>query len=203
MRMQIIYILHRIQRETLISIYSAEKQLKVIKYNHIHRGNLQEYCSRQAKCFHANYMSGASKEELLYRYLAGEDILQICASVDFPTCMMMRRLLEHLFKVNKQVLINFTFHRPLIFEYSHKMLACRIYIFLYVIYLSLVSNDLFNQVIGDILRDPCLLEKATVFDSDALAVNIKERVRQDIFRCILSDPCYSPLSDVAKQAAGD
>ena len=38
-----------------------------------------------------------------HRYMSGEDILSICASVDFPPCMMLRRMLESLLLVNKQV----------------------------------------------------------------------------------------------------
>lgn len=40
---------------------------------------------------------------LASRYLAGNDILALCASVDFPPCMMLRRLLEGLLMVSKQV----------------------------------------------------------------------------------------------------
>ena len=42
---------------------------------------------------------------LLLRYLAGEDILTISANVDFPPCMMMRRMLESLLHINKQVCV--------------------------------------------------------------------------------------------------
>lgn len=38
-----------------------------------------------------------------HRYLAGEDLLLICADVDFPPCLMMRRMLEVLLGLSKQV----------------------------------------------------------------------------------------------------
>jgi hypothetical protein len=37
------------------------------------------------------------------RYVAGEDVLGLCAEVDFPPCLMMRRMLELLMRLSKQV----------------------------------------------------------------------------------------------------
>jgi hypothetical protein len=37
------------------------------------------------------------------RYLAGDDVLGLCAEVDFPPCLMMRRMLELLMRLSKQV----------------------------------------------------------------------------------------------------
>ena len=36
----------RVPLETLISIYSAEVQYKVIRSNHLHRNRIHEYCTR-------------------------------------------------------------------------------------------------------------------------------------------------------------
>ena len=39
--------LHRsVPLETVISIYSAESQYKVIRSNHLHRSRMEDYCSR-------------------------------------------------------------------------------------------------------------------------------------------------------------
>lgn len=37
------------------------------------------------------------------RYVTGEDVLALCAEVDFPPCLMMRRMLELLMRLSKQV----------------------------------------------------------------------------------------------------
>lgn len=37
------------------------------------------------------------------RYIAGDDVLALCAEVDFPPCLMMRRMLELLMRLSKQV----------------------------------------------------------------------------------------------------
>jgi hypothetical protein len=39
----------------------------------------------------------------LGRYAAGEDILQLSANVDFPPCLLLRRVLEELLQLGKQV----------------------------------------------------------------------------------------------------
>jgi hypothetical protein len=38
-----------------------------------------------------------------YRYLKGQDLLALSAELDFPPCMLLRRLLEHLVPGSKQV----------------------------------------------------------------------------------------------------
>lgn len=37
------------------------------------------------------------------RYLAGEDLLVLCGEVDFPPCLMVRRMLEGMMGLSKQV----------------------------------------------------------------------------------------------------
>lgn len=37
------------------------------------------------------------------RYLDGEDLLMLCAEVDFPPCLMVRRMLEGMMGLSKQV----------------------------------------------------------------------------------------------------
>jgi hypothetical protein len=37
------------------------------------------------------------------RYLGGEDLLSLCGEVDFPPCLMMRRMLESTLGLSKQV----------------------------------------------------------------------------------------------------
>ena len=55
------------------------------------------------------------------------------------------------------------------------------------------------QVIGEILRDPSRLDQSLCPE---LAPDLLARLRHDIVRCVYTDCCYSPLSDVAKQATG-
>ncbi|KAG1671357.1 hypothetical protein FOA52_002967 [Chlamydomonas sp. UWO 241] len=131
-----------VRTETLISIYAQEQQYKVIRSNHLHKNRIMEYWAW---------------------YLAGEDVLSICAAVDFPPCMLMRRMLESALKVNK-------------------------------------------QAIGDILKQPALLAAAARARCGPGALAPSEgllaRVARDIGRCVAADTCYSPLSDMAKHAAG-
>lgn len=124
--------------ETLISIYCQESQMKVIKGNLLIKARLQEFCSR---------------------YLSGEDVLSLCASVDFPPCMMMRRMLE-------------------------------------------AMDILPKQSISDVLRCPQCLSQGLLKAEAALSEPSISRLQGDIARCVMVDSCYSPLSDLAKQAVG-
>lgn len=126
-----------VKLEALLSIYSQESQARVMKSNPIHKARIQDYCSR---------------------YLAGEDLISLCASVDFPPCMMMRRMLEAMDIVSK-------------------------------------------QSIGDVLKSPHSLTQSLSTRAEQPEALVS-RLQQDIARCVLLDPCYSPLSDLAKQAAG-
>eukprot|EP00775_Hariotina_reticulata_P010604 gene10604-10762_t len=58
-----------------------ENQYKVIKSHHIHKANMPVYCSR---------------------YVSGEDVLDLSADLNFPPCLLMRRMLELLLKLSKQ-----------------------------------------------------------------------------------------------------
>ncbi len=68
--------------DTLVSIFVQEIQSKVIRSNHWHWQRMVEYCEA---------------------YLAGEDILAVAATADFPPCMLLRRMLESMLRVPKQV----------------------------------------------------------------------------------------------------
>eukprot|EP00877_Chromochloris_zofingiensis_P001620 jgi/Chrzof1/11459/Cz05g37120.t1 len=39
---------------------------------------------------------------MCFRYKQGDDLLDICGSVDFPPCLMIRRMLEYILKLSKQ-----------------------------------------------------------------------------------------------------
>ncbi|KAL6763291.1 hypothetical protein V8C86DRAFT_2498203 [Haematococcus lacustris] len=67
--------------QTLVSIYSQENQYKVIKSAQVHRQRISDYCTR---------------------YVSGEDVLALSANVDFPPCMLMRRMLEALLQIPRQ-----------------------------------------------------------------------------------------------------
>eukprot|EP00879_Flechtneria_rotunda_P032233 GHRR01035405.1.p2 GENE.GHRR01035405.1~~GHRR01035405.1.p2 ORF type:complete len:113 (+),score=20.73 GHRR01035405.1:574-912(+) len=71
-----------VSSDTICSIFAQENQYKVLKSHHIHKEQMHNYCTR---------------------YAFGEDVLELCASVDFPPCMMMRRMLELLLNLGKQV----------------------------------------------------------------------------------------------------
>eukprot|EP00879_Flechtneria_rotunda_P031500 GHRR01034419.1.p2 GENE.GHRR01034419.1~~GHRR01034419.1.p2 ORF type:complete len:145 (+),score=17.46 GHRR01034419.1:766-1200(+) len=73
---------NRVSSDTICSIFAQENQYKVLKSHHIHKEQMHNYCTR---------------------YAFGEDVLELCASVDFPPCMMMRRMLELLLNLGKQV----------------------------------------------------------------------------------------------------
>lgn len=62
----------------MLSIFSQENQYQVINSHHIHMQSMQAYCRR---------------------YVAGEDVLQLAADVDFPPCLLMRRMLEHMLPI--------------------------------------------------------------------------------------------------------
>lgn len=67
--------------QTFISIYCQESQYAVIKHHHIHKGNINQYWKK---------------------YLEGTDILDISYSVNFPPCLLLRRMLESALNINKQ-----------------------------------------------------------------------------------------------------
>ncbi len=54
------------------------------------------------------------------------------------------------------------------------------------------------QEVGALLKNPQLVRCQTQLPQDML-----HRLEIDIYRCVHLDPCYSPLSDLAKQAAGE
>ncbi|PNH12687.1 hypothetical protein TSOC_000386 [Tetrabaena socialis] len=70
-----------VKPETWLCIFGQEQQYKVIKSHHLHRASVFDY---------------------LTRYTAGEDVLQLSADVDFPPCMLFRRILEKLIDAPKQ-----------------------------------------------------------------------------------------------------
>ncbi|GBF92890.1 hypothetical protein Rsub_05726 [Raphidocelis subcapitata] len=66
---------------TLLGLFSQEAQNRVIRTHHLHKANMASHCAR---------------------YRAGVDVLEICAAADFPACLMMRRMLEHMLGLSKQ-----------------------------------------------------------------------------------------------------
>ena len=54
---------------------------------------------------------------------------------------------------------------------------------------------------------PSMCESQDSRDGSSASMHVSddiiERVCKDISRCVLADTCYSPLSDLAKQAAGE
>lgn len=46
------------------------------------------------------------------RYLAGTDVLELCAAADFPPVLMLRRMLEHMLGLSKQVGVGAAQHDP-------------------------------------------------------------------------------------------
>ncbi|KAG2498008.1 hypothetical protein HYH03_004266 [Edaphochlamys debaryana] len=62
-------------------MYGQEQQYKVIRSHHLHKASVMQY---------------------LERYMSGDDILQLSADVDFPPCMLLRRMLERLIDAPKQ-----------------------------------------------------------------------------------------------------
>jgi len=100
--------------ETFISIYSQEVQYKVIKSNHIHKCRVEEYLARWMSKKKATHFGccvrGCNNNTHHYfiscsnhRYMAGEDLLLLSAAVNFPCCLLLRRMLESLLRVHKQV----------------------------------------------------------------------------------------------------
>lgn len=71
----------RVPLQTFLALFSQEAQYRVIKTHHMHKTNMATYCSR---------------------YRRGTDVLDLCASADFPPCLMMRRMLEHMLGLSKQ-----------------------------------------------------------------------------------------------------
>lgn len=53
---------------------------------------------------------------------------------------------------------------------------------------------------GDILKNPELLDRAVRVE---VPPGLLQRLQRDISRCVQVDPCYSPLSDMAKHATGE
>ncbi|KAF5842604.1 hypothetical protein DUNSADRAFT_6454 [Dunaliella salina] len=154
--------------ETFISIYSQEVQYKVIKSNHIHKSRVEEY---------------------LARYMAGEDLLLLSAAINFPCCLLLRRMLESLLRVHKQS-ISDVLRNPSLLP-------------------TLLDVD--DSCAGAQLRSlgdaPGPSSQATAGDGSAplkptVSAHFLARLQLDVTRSSLADCCYSPYADIAKQATG-
>jgi hypothetical protein len=99
--------LRSVSLATLVSIFSQENQYKVIKCHHIHKTNIPRYWERCTPARPHQPGHCAAPPPLtpthLRRYVAGEDILEISADVDFPPCLLARRMLEQMLRLSKQV----------------------------------------------------------------------------------------------------
>jgi hypothetical protein len=106
-------VLCRLTQDMVVAVYSQECQYRVMKSHHLHKQRIHEYCSRYCGC-------GCCCSCLLCpptpaptptcatppfpgRYLSGTDLLELCADVEFPPCLMMRRFLEHLLQLPNKV----------------------------------------------------------------------------------------------------
>lgn len=135
----------------------------------------------------------------------------LSATVDFPPCMLLRRMLECFLTVPKQVCASYG---PASFMYAwrHDGISSRT---------TQLNITLCVQNIGDILRCPSLLASLGVGGSEAnntgeqvvqatdhgvlapgLPPSLLPRLQTDVARCTLADCSYSPYTDSAKQAAG-
>ncbi|KAJ9508960.1 hypothetical protein QJQ45_028291, partial [Haematococcus lacustris] len=94
--------------QTLVSIYSQENQYKVIKSAQVHRQRISDYCTRWvlpgpcASCSLHRTPPPLTGMLGMGRYVSGEDVLALSANVDFPPCMLMRRMLEALLQIPRQ-----------------------------------------------------------------------------------------------------
>lgn len=59
-----------------------------------------------------------------------------------------------------------------------------------------------RQSISDVLKNPQSLTDMSIKNNTIATKPVLDRLRNDLIRCVKADPCYSPLSDLAKHAAG-
>eukprot|EP00798_Chlamydomonas_sp_ICE-L_P014350 gene14350-20345_t len=209
-------------------------------------------------------------------YLAGEDLLMISAAVDFPPCMLLRRMLESCFSLSKQVGDPMKPYMSVFVILFVGLISWRVAVVVVMVgawpsavdfppcmLLRRMLESCFSlskQSVGEILKAPHALENALTFQSNmpgpqvsfnisttatatatatvhthpnvvvastrrALSVgeilkaphalenalkgqsnvqppqHVVLRLQRDIVRSVLADCSYSSFSDVAKQAA--
>jgi hypothetical protein len=251
-------LLHRLTRDMVVAVYSQECQYRVMKSHHLHKQRIHEYCSRYCSC------AGACPDLLLpsrvditnvasaaLRYLAGTDLLELCADVEFPPCLMMRRFLEHLLQLPNKVSPGQPTPAATVLSHGEGLwqwLSCanstQPCVAAAFSSASLGTNPPTGgvcmpsdrvaasccgaaaagpQKVNDVLKDPSVLHQllpdsahSTPTDIAAscgpgrprpgagpLDAGLVARLAGDVVRSVVADPCYSPLSDMAKTLAGE
>lgn len=87
------YDLPSVPKQTLTSIYSQEAQKRVIQRHALLKQAMDDVCRRCARWTGLLHVASVHHPS---RYLNGEDIIDISYDLDFPPCIVMRRLLESL-----------------------------------------------------------------------------------------------------------
>ena len=149
------------------------------------------------------------------RYNEGVDVLDLCAAADFPPCLMLRRMLEHMLGLSKQV-------RPFKIQkrrgLSPRRLAdgAGVHATTTLTHHGVTSKPCHppprgatpccKQRVSDVLKDPSLLDahfSASVDAASTSGAALWERLRADVVRCQRADRAYSHYSDMAKTLAGE
>uniref|UniRef100_A0A383WBB4 CDAN1-interacting nuclease 1 n=1 Tax=Tetradesmus obliquus TaxID=3088 RepID=A0A383WBB4_TETOB len=179
-----------VRPETICGILAQENQYTVIKSHHIHKANMPAYCSR---------------------YVTGEDVLALCAEVDFPPCLMMRRMLELLMRLSKQA-VSDMLKDPLLLpqqQHHHDRIAC-----LQEWLAAAAAHSQQGQQQQHRHKQQQKAheqyqpqqkhrEQQPMQQSSSMDVALMlQRLQADIVRCVHADSSYSPYCDMAKSLAG-
>ncbi|KAI3438921.1 hypothetical protein D9Q98_001335 [Chlorella vulgaris] len=163
---------------TVFSIYSLEVQGRVLRRNHVVKGEIQAHARR---------------------YLAGVDALQLAFELDFPPCVLLRRLLEELDIGLAKDRITRAFRQPsllptLVSLQSLQRLAAGKASATAVAAEGRLAN-------GEEGTDAAAATAATADMHQAR--ELLARLQRDIEQCVMCDRVCSPASDAIRHSAGN
>ena len=127
------FVHYRIPIDTLVHIHGLICQRYVKMNHHIHKANVAEYCSRLSAAPDFGMVSEMDSQAITpliflfscttTRYASGEDVCDISEDVNFPPCIVMRLLLDHMpLGFSKEV--RFRFSQKPLHHSNHRMTAC-------------------------------------------------------------------------------
>ncbi|KAL4434237.1 hypothetical protein ABPG75_000678 [Micractinium tetrahymenae] len=172
--------------DTVFSIYSLEVQSRVLRTNHVVKAA----------------MSGH-----VQRYLAGTDAVQLAFELDFPPCVLMRRLLEALQLGLAKERITRVLRDP---DQLPTLVAAKAAEALAQSAPAAVAAQPASPAAmpGQLAGQHQLQQQGEQSQDEAAAVQergrrLLERLQRDVEACVLCDRTYSPASDAARHSAGN
>ncbi|KAL4418771.1 hypothetical protein ABPG77_010376 [Micractinium sp. CCAP 211/92] len=182
--------------DTVFSIYSQEVQNRVLRTNHVVKAGIESHAQR---------------------YLAGMDALQLAFELDFPPCVLVRRLLEALQLGLAKERITRVLRDPgqlptLVSPDALEKLAGAAAAAVAMPGSSAAGADNCEAAAGQIQQEQqqqqqqqqkpgeSFLDQAAALPEQCR--RLLERLQRDVEACVLCDRIYSPASDAARHSAG-